>query len=321
MATLTERRPDILPGCFAEALPLQPDPWGPAAATLVEYRGEAPGPGPGGRAILYVHGFNDYFHCPELGPRFAAAGYRFYAVDLRGHGRSLRPGRPASYVAHLSAYFEEIAAAISVIRRRDGCTWVGLLGHSTGGLVAPLYVADRNGVDALLLNSPFFAFRASPGVQAALHTVYPAVSLVRPLLQLPKKADPRYAWSIHQAYGKGGEWDYDLAWKLPGSLPIRAAWVRTIVAGQRRVRRGLDLHCPVHVMASDRRGGDAPGFSRDWMKSDTVLDPDDTVAGAVGLGRHVTTGRVKSAMHDLVLSIPRVRDDCYEQMIAWLDQV
>jgi len=320
---VTLRRPDILPGCVAEDLPLAPDPWGPAAATLVEYVGadRAAPPPPSERAVLYVHGFNDYFHCPELGPRFAAAGYRFYAVDLRGHGRSLRPGRPASFVDRLSAYYEELAAAVALIRERDGCTWVGLLGHSTGGLVAPLYVADRDGVDALLLNSPFFAFRAKPAIRLALHTVFPALSLARPLLRLPHTPDSRYSWSIHASFGKGGEWDYDLAWKLPGTLSIRAAWVRAVVLGQARVRRGLDLHCPVHVMASDRRGGDAPGFSRDWMKSDTVLDPDVSIAGAAALGRTVTTGRVKNAMHDLVLSIPRVRDDAYEQMFAWLDSV
>jgi alpha-beta hydrolase superfamily lysophospholipase len=247
-------RPDILPGCFAEDLPLALDPWGPAAATLVEYRGKVPNPGPGGRAILYLHGFNDYFHCSELGPRFAAAGYRFYALDCRGHGRAIRPGRPVSYVAHLSTYFEEIAAAITLLRRRDGCTWVALLGHSTGGLVAPLYVAARNGVDALLLNSPFFAFRAKPALQVVLHIGCPALSLVRPLAELPLEPDARYAWSIHESFGKGGKWDYDLGWKQPGTLPIRAAWVRAVVAGQLRVRRGLDLRCPVHVMASDRRG-------------------------------------------------------------------
>jgi alpha-beta hydrolase superfamily lysophospholipase len=314
-------RPDILPGCFAEDLPLALDPWGPAAATLVEYRGKVPNPGPGGRAILYLHGFNDYFHCSELGPRFAAAGYRFYALDCRGHGRAIRPGRPVSYVAHLSTYFEEIAAAITLLRRRDGCTWVALLGHSTGGLVAPLYVAARNGVDALLLNSPFFAFRAKPALQVVLHIGCPALSLVRPLAELPLEPDARYAWSIHESFGKGGKWDYDLGWKQPGTLPIRAAWVRAVVAGQLRVRRGLDLRCPVHVMASDRRGGDAPGFSRDWMKSDTVLDPDSCIDAAVGLGRHVTTSRVHEGMHDLVLSIPRVREDVYEQMIEFLDRV
>ncbi len=306
---------DVLPGSTAEVLPLRPDRWGPAAATLVRHAGG------GDRALLYVHGFNDYHHCPELGPRLAAAGYRFYAVDLRGHGRSIRPGRPVSFTDHLSTYFEEISAAISLIRRRDGASWVGLIGHSTGGLVAPLYVAARNGVDALLLNSPFFAFRARPHIQAVLHSVYPAISFVRPWTRVRVEPDPRYAWSLHQAYGKGGEWDYDQTWKRPGDLPVRAAWVRAVVAGQLRVRRGLDLKCPVYVMASAHRGGDAPGFSKDWMKSDTVLDPDACIAGAAGLGPHVTTERVPHAMHDLVLSRPRVRDEVYERMIAWLDTV
>ncbi|MBQ3555632.1 MAG: alpha/beta hydrolase, partial [Bacteroidales bacterium] len=34
------------------------------------------------KALLYVHGFNDYFFQAEMADRFNAEGYNFYAVDL-----------------------------------------------------------------------------------------------------------------------------------------------------------------------------------------------------------------------------------------------
>ena len=36
-----------------------------------------------GKAVLYVHGYNDYFFQRELGDSVVAHGYGFYAVDLR----------------------------------------------------------------------------------------------------------------------------------------------------------------------------------------------------------------------------------------------
>ena len=42
-------------------------------------------------AVLYIHGFSDYFFQRHMAERFAAEGYAFYALDLRKYGRSLRP--------------------------------------------------------------------------------------------------------------------------------------------------------------------------------------------------------------------------------------
>ena len=39
-------------------------------------------------AVLYVHGFNDYFFQKEMGDLFVDSCFNFYAVDLRKYGRS-----------------------------------------------------------------------------------------------------------------------------------------------------------------------------------------------------------------------------------------
>ena len=60
---------------------------GEVIATLIE----APRPTRDtGRAVLYVHGYIDYFVQEHMAEAFAAHGYRFYAVELRKYGRSLR---------------------------------------------------------------------------------------------------------------------------------------------------------------------------------------------------------------------------------------
>ena len=40
-------------------------------------------------AVLYLHGWNDYFFQTHVADAFSAAGFAFYALDLRRYGRSL----------------------------------------------------------------------------------------------------------------------------------------------------------------------------------------------------------------------------------------
>ncbi|GAA3180448.1 hypothetical protein GCM10020255_074200 [Rhodococcus baikonurensis] len=44
------------------------------------------------RAVLYVHGFTDYFFQKHLAEHFAEQGYAFFALDLRKCGRSSSRG-------------------------------------------------------------------------------------------------------------------------------------------------------------------------------------------------------------------------------------
>ena len=61
----------------------------------------------GRRAVLYLHGWNDYFFQTHLADYLSDIGYDFYALDLRRYGRSMRPGQlpgssPISTTTHSS---------------------------------------------------------------------------------------------------------------------------------------------------------------------------------------------------------------------------
>src|SRR5256885_8059004 len=137
-------RPDrLLPGFESLELAFADDYDGPVVATLVRLpAGDAPrGP------VLYVHGYNDYFFQKHMAERFAAEGYAFYALDLRKHGRSLRPGQHPNFCKAISEYYADISGAIEEIGAP-----VLLAGHSTGGLVCALYADEgdrRDMVQAL----------------------------------------------------------------------------------------------------------------------------------------------------------------------------
>ncbi|WP_305155133.1 alpha/beta hydrolase, partial [uncultured Duncaniella sp.] len=95
------------------------------------------------RGVLYVHGFNDYFFNADMGDRFVAHGYDFYAVDLRKYGRSILKGQRMFEVRDISEYYPDIDSAL-VIMRRSGIDEVVLMGHSTGGLITACFMASSS---------------------------------------------------------------------------------------------------------------------------------------------------------------------------------
>src|SRR5215217_6264126 len=131
------------------------DDEGPVVATLVRRRGEAPSR----RAVLYVHGFVDYFFQTHLADFFVERGWDFYALDLRKYGRSLLPHQTPNFARSLTEYYPELDEAARTIREVDGHQRLLVNGHSTGCLTTALWAHDRRDtgiVDAMFFNSPFF---------------------------------------------------------------------------------------------------------------------------------------------------------------------
>src|SRR6187551_2680928 len=107
--------PDVLGEPYlAETITLPPDEEGPVVTTLVVRRAAQRT----GRAVLYVHGFCDYFFQTAYAEWWNERGYDFYAVDLRKYGRSLRQHQTPNYVADLHEYFPELDAAWSLVTGR-----------------------------------------------------------------------------------------------------------------------------------------------------------------------------------------------------------
>ena len=70
------------------------------------------------RAVLFLHGWSDYFFNEELAEFWTGQGFSFFALDMHNHGRSLHAGTHGGYVADLDDYDAEITAAIGIIADR-----------------------------------------------------------------------------------------------------------------------------------------------------------------------------------------------------------
>src|SRR5690606_96962 len=76
------------------------DDEGPVVATLVS----RPAREQTRRAVLWVHGFSDYFFQTHVADFFTDQGFDFYALDLRKYGRSLRAHQTPNFCRSLGEY-------------------------------------------------------------------------------------------------------------------------------------------------------------------------------------------------------------------------
>lgn len=271
-------------------------------------------------SILYIHGFNDYFFQRELAQKMDSAGYSFYAIDLHKYGRSRREGETLGELRDISEYYPELDSAVAVIRRAEGdSAALVLMGHSTGGLIASLYAADRRngaGIAAIVLNSPFFEMNYIWPVRRLAVPLLSAIGSRFPDVVIPRSKNINYDRSLLRNYD--GEWMYDTLLKVPGSLPIDLGWLRAIHLGHKRIQQGLHLNTPVLVMHSGCSYSE-DDWSEEYTRCDAVLNVDDIREYGAHLGEKVRLERIEGGLHDLILSHEPVRDNVYKAMFDFLD--
>jgi alpha-beta hydrolase superfamily lysophospholipase len=304
---------DVLgPGYEAMRLPLGEDAEGQVVATLVRRRA----PERTGRAVLYVHGFTDYFFQTHLADFYVERGYDFYALDLRKYGRSLLGHQTPNFIHSLSDYFPELDEAVRIIREDHDVLLLN--GHSTGGLLTALWadrVKGKGLIGGLFLNSPFLDINAHAVMRRVGAGLAHMLRRPWPMAKLPASVSELYPRSIHRDHD--GEWDFDLAWKPIEGFPVRAAWLAAVRRGQLRVHAGLEVDVPILVMCSTRSVKPRPGADR-LTSADAVLDVEHIARWSVQLGPHVSLVRIDGGLHDLVLSAEPARKRTFAELDLWM---
>ncbi|WP_157984369.1 alpha/beta hydrolase [Undibacterium parvum] len=271
-------------------------------------------------AVLYIHGFVDYFFQTELADFYHAQGLDFYALDLRSHGRSLRPGQLPNFTLDVNEYLQDVDAAISVLHQSEQVAWLMLNGHSTGGLVAALYAhrgAQRAQVKALFLNSPFLDMNLAAWQEKYAEPVLAWLGKFFPYWRLPG-LPTWYGRSLHVMHQ--GQWDYRTDWKPIAGFPVYAGWFRAIHLAHEEVARGLQIACPC-LMLHAEHSLRATAWSEDLLSADIVLDVADMQRLAPALGLQVERHAIAGGIHDLVLSRPTARHQVWQLLGAWLARV
>lgn len=287
---------------------------GKVIATLIR----KPGAVKSAKAVLYIHGFVDYFFQDHLADWYAHKGINFYALDLRKYGRSTLPHQHPNGVRDLSEYFEEIDSAVKIICNDDNNNFLILNGHSTGGLIAAVYSAygnQRNKINAIFLNSPFLSFNANFLVRNIVVPVIIFFDIFFADYITPFHISPLYGESLHKNFK--GKWNYNLKWKPIKGFPIKSGWFKAIHKGQRLIRKGLKPDIPVLVLCSDK-SYKGRRWSDKLHTSDGVLNVKHIKKLSKHLGAKTTFATVEHARHDLFLSREEAIKMAYDKLSAWI---
>lgn len=273
------------------------------------------------KALLYIHGFVDYFFQYEMADWANQLGFNFYAIDLRKYGRSILQHQKPNNFKNYREYFEELDMAIDFIRNKRGNDKLVLMGHSTGGLIASLYAHHRSGektIDAIILNSPFFDFNMPSAVKTLVLPLIAALGRLFPDLPSPAGLKKGYAESLHKDYK--GEWDFDLNLKPIAGFQLNLGWINAIYLAQKELQKGLDIQVPVLLLHASKSV--SPGnYNPEMHTADSVLDVKDISRYAKSLGKNIEVVVVKEGMHDLILSTKKVRDKVYLVMQEFLQKL
>jgi len=297
---------DVLPGF--EAAPVD-------GVTLI--RPDAPVASPRA-ALLHVHGYNDYFYQVEYADWAARQGLALYAVDMRRSGRSLKQGDHPHDMADLAEQGDDIQAAVDAIAELHPGLPIVVHGHSTGGLAAAVWAADRAPAQltALVLNSPLFGLQLTRRDRAAMRAL-PMVVRIRPGATVGDRP-AIYAKYLHVS--GGGPAEFDTAWKTPRGVPARARWAAAVNRGWARIAAGLEMPVPTLVAHSDSCGPETDENSR-IMEQDVVIDTEAIARAIPKLGPNARELVVENGIHDLTQSAPGPRAAYFRGVEEFLDEV
>lgn len=295
-------------------LDLEDDYEGRVIATLIH----SPKNKPENPTVLYLHGFNDYFFQTHVAENFSKNGYNFYALDLRKYGRSLLSHQHPNYCRSITEYFEEIDRSVEIIRETNDQDII-LIGHSTGGLIASVYLnigKYRDKFDRLILNSPFLDFNINLFQRLLLLPLAGPVSTIFPYAAQKKPFSHLYGASISKS--KYGEWEYNKEWKPMNGFPAYFKWIYAVNRAQKKIRKHSNINIPILILHSQRSS--KPDKWKDILKrSDMVLDVKHIRKYGVKLGPDVSLLAIDDAIHDVFLSQPEVRKEAFIRTFEWLD--
>lgn len=317
--------PDVLGEDYAaRTLDLGPDPDAEGDlhvfGTLVKHLAAPPAPK---GAVLWVHGFSDYFFQAHVAEFFAARGYAFYALDLRKSGRSLRAGQTAHYATDFTVYDRELNLAIGAISAERPAMPIVVAAHSTGGLITPLWL-DRlrragglGNIAGLLLDSPWFDLQGSMVMREVATPLVKLIGKAAGTRIVPVDAVGVYGESAHVS--AFGEWDFDVTIKPVEGFPVRFGWLRAVRVAHSLLHRGLDVGVPSLVLRSSRSF--APeSYTPEAASADVVLDTRQIARWAGCLGNRLSVIPIDGAMHDVFLSAEPVRKAAFAETADWLER-
>ena len=271
------------------------------------------------KAVLYIHGFNDYFFNKEFAANFLNQGYSFFAIDLHNHGKNMTPNSKRYYFTDVKEFYPEINQVVDIIKNEYKIENITLYGISQGGLIAALYENDNKRVNQLILDSPFFDFNFNWFLENLGLPIVAKLGTFFPTFVLKSDEVNVFGKTIHKDFD--GEWDIDMNLKsITTNAPIYLGWINAVYQAQQRLQNGLDIKIPSLVLYSNKSTNEQSN-KKYLHTTDIVLDVKDMNKYSSMLSKDkslITKEEIPNAMHGILISPKPIRQGAYKKIFNWL---
>ncbi|WP_419770821.1 MAG: alpha/beta hydrolase [Candidatus Marinarcus sp.] len=272
------------------------------------------------KAVLYIHGFNDYFFNKMFAKEFYDNGYSFFALDLHNYGRNLTPTSKPYYFTHIEEFDDEITQTIELMKEKFAIEDITLYGYSQGGLISALYANKYGNVNRLILDSPFLDFNFNAFLENIALPVVAKLGQFFPTFKIESNEPNIFGQSLHKDFY--GEWDFDTHLKsTQTNAPIYLGWINAIYQAQKKIHKGIDINLPILCLYSSMS---QPSSSEKKFhhSSDIVLSVKDIKKYSQNLNKNKKLTQhveIKNAMHGVIFSQKDVRNEAYKIIFNWLN--
>ncbi len=276
------------------------------------------------KAILYLHGYTDYFFQDQLAEDLLLTGYDFYAIDLQGYGRSIRPSRTPNECKTLDQYFDDLNIALTTMKQ-DGIEDVIILAHSTGGLIASRFLQslkdiqneDLPNIKGLILNSPFLCLPYPPHKLQSMTRLVSALTYLFPFYKKTSYKDKIYARTLHEKFG--GEWQYRLDLKPANGFGLSFSWLQQVIKSQNTLIQN-PLHIPT-LLCCSKKSTYTTKTTYEISQGDGALDVESMQQTARSIYTQLEIQIIPQGFHDLYLSKPTARQQYLSAIKNWLTEL
>lgn len=186
-----------------------------------------------------------------------------YSMDHRGMGFSERmlSDRLKMHVEHFDDYLQDVRTFLDTVVKAGQPERLFVLGHSTGSLIAALYLENYpEEFQAGVLSSPLFELNAGPAPGFALRALVrlfdgPGRHEQYSLGQKNIKRLPFEKNTISHSYPRWSLWEQEI---IPNSEEIQFGgvtnhWIReSLMAGHRAVRGAKQIKVPVLLLQAEQ---------------------------------------------------------------------
>lgn len=266
-------------------------------------------------ALIWIHGFNDYYYNLYIGEKFLKEGYDIYAIQLRRYSSSNIENK--FYCDNLNEYIQDINNIFPKILKKDYKKII-LYGHSMGGLISSIYCKKglyKDKITHLILNSPFFDFKLSLFEKIFINYIVYYLSYIFPKF-LIRSIDINK--KNYLTLNIKNRFYVDDKYKLNILPPVHASWIKTIIDYHNIIKyQNLNIKIPILVLFCDK----STKFINSNQTGDDTLDINDIDKYSNNLGKNIKKYQFNNAIHDIFSSSLDVINKAFEITVDWLKKI